>query len=115
MLKAAKLRMSDHTLRWGILSTGRIAHTFARALRRSQRGRLLAVASRSAESAERFAAEHACKAHASYQSLLADPDLDAVYIATPHSSHARWAVLAARAKKHVLCEKPLALNLAEGM
>ncbi|HEY4160010.1 MAG TPA: aldo/keto reductase [Polyangiaceae bacterium] len=103
------------TLAWGILSTGRIAHTFARALRRSRRGRLVAVGSRSAESAERFASEYGCRAHPSYESLLADREVDAVYIAPPHPVHARWAVLAARAKKHILCEKPLGLNASEGM
>jgi predicted dehydrogenase len=101
-------------LRWGIVSTGIMAGTLARALAKSQTGELSAVASRSAESAARFAAEHAVpRAHSSYEALLADPELDVVYIATPHPSHASWAIAAARAKKHVLCEKPLAMNQRE--
>ena len=101
-------------LRWGILSTGKIAGTLARTLARSRTGELVAVASRSAESAARFADEHHVpRAHGSYQALLADPEVEVVYIATPHPSHAEWAVAAARAKKHILCEKPLAMNLAQ--
>ena len=106
--------MTTRPLRWGIISTGVIAHTLARALAASSTGKLVAVASRTLEPAARFAAEFAdVRAHGSYEALLADPEVDAVYIATPHPSHAHWAVLAARAKKHILCEKPLAMNHAE--
>ena len=104
-------------LRWGILSTGRIAGVFAKALSASRGGRLVAVGSRSAEGAARFAKEHriaAAHAHASYGALLADPDVEAVYIATPHPGHVEWAEKAAGAGKHVLCEKPAGMNLAEG-
>ncbi|MEO7032718.1 MAG: Gfo/Idh/MocA family oxidoreductase [Polyangiaceae bacterium] len=101
-------------LRWGIVSTGSIAGTLARALGKSRTGELLAVASRSQEAATRFATEHAVpRAYASYQQLLADPEVEVVYIATPHPSHAEWAIAAARAKKHILCEKPLAMNHRE--
>jgi predicted dehydrogenase/predicted oxidoreductase len=105
-------------LRWGILSTGRIAGTFARGVAASRSGRVIAVGSRSAESAARFAAEHgiaAEHAHASYPALLADADVEAVYIATPHPEHVEWAVKAAEAGKHVLCEKPAGLNRGEAM
>jgi predicted dehydrogenase/diketogulonate reductase-like aldo/keto reductase len=105
-------------LRWGILSTGRIAGVFARGLAESRTGRLVAVGSRSAESAARFAAEHgvaAAHAHPTYEALLADPEVEAVYIATPHPQHIEWAVKAAEAGKHILCEKPAALNHAEAM
>ena len=101
-------------LRWGIISTGAIAGTLARALGKSETSELLAVASRSPEAAARFAAEHAVpRAYASYEQLLADPEVEVVYIATPHPSHAEWAIAAARAKKHILCEKPLAMNERE--
>ncbi|MEI9954265.1 MAG: Gfo/Idh/MocA family oxidoreductase [Pseudomonadota bacterium] len=72
------------------------------------------VASRTLEAASVFAAEFAIsRAHGSYEALLADPEVEVVYIATPHPWHAHWSVLAARAKKHVLCEKPLGMNHAE--
>jgi predicted dehydrogenase/diketogulonate reductase-like aldo/keto reductase len=107
--------MSAH-LRWGILGTGGIANTFATALPRSRTGRLVVVGSRSAESAQKFAARHGgAQAHGSYEALLADPKVDAVYIATPHPQHAEWCIRAARAGKHILCEKPLTLNHAEAM
>ncbi len=108
----------DSPLRWGILSTGRIAGTFARGVRGSKSGRVVAVGSRNAEGAARFAAEHAIEpahAHGNYEDLLADPEVEAVYIATPHPMHVEWAVKAARAGKHVLCEKPAGMNHAEGV
>ncbi len=106
--------MIENAVRWGIVSTGVIAHTLARSLAKSRTGTLVAVASRSQEAASNFAREFAVPhAHASYQALLENPDVDVVYIATPHPSHAEWAIQAARAKKHVLCEKPLAMNHAQ--
>ncbi len=101
-------------LRWGILSTGNIARTFARALPHSQSGTLHAVASRTLERATAFASEMgAAKAYGSYDELLADPEVDAVYIATPHPLHFEWMLKAADAGKHILCEKPLTLNWPE--
>jgi predicted dehydrogenase len=106
--------MATRKLRWGIVSTGNIARTLARALAKSETGELVAVASRRSEAAVNFAREFgAPRAHGSYEALFADPEVDVVYIATPHPSHAHWSVLAARAKKHVLCEKPLAMNETE--
>jgi predicted dehydrogenase len=102
-------------LRWGILATGKIAGVFARGVAGSRTGRLVAVGSRSAESARRFASEHGIapeRAHGSYEALLADPEVEAVYISTPHPQHEEWAVKAAAAGKHILCEKPLTLDLA---
>lgn len=104
--------MSD-LLQWGILATGRIAHSFAKGLRHAELGKLAAVASRSQESAERFGAEYglpAARCHGSYEALLADEAVQAVYIATPHPGHAKWAIKCAEAGKHILCEKPLAMN-----
>jgi predicted dehydrogenase/aryl-alcohol dehydrogenase-like predicted oxidoreductase len=107
--------MND-SLAWGILGTGSIARTFASQLPKSKTGRLVAVGSRSRESAERFGGEFDIPhRHASYDALLADQTVRAVYIATPHPHHAEWAIRAAQAKKHILCEKPLGLNYAEAM
>src|SRR4051794_23362692 len=106
----------DRKINWGILSTGAIAKTFARGLRASQTGKLYAVASRSRDKAEAFAREFdAGKAYESYEALLADPNVQAVYVSPPHPLHAPWAIRACEAKKHVLVEKPFALNFAEAM
>lgn len=103
-------------LNWGILSTGKIAHSFAKDLSQSKTGKLVAVASRSQGKADQFAKEFGItKAHGSYESMLADPDVQAVYIATPHPQHAEWAIKFANAGKHLLVEKPIALNAAETM
>jgi predicted dehydrogenase len=103
-------------LAWGILGTGAIARTFARGLAHAHRGRLVAVGSRTAEKARVFAAEFGnVNAHGSYEALLADPAVQAVYVAVPHPDHAAWTIRAAEAGKHILCEKPLGLNHAEGM
>lgn len=102
--------------RWGILGTGRIAATFCQSVAVSHRGQVVAVGSRALESAQKFARTHAVpSAYASYQELLADPEVDAVYIATPHPQHAEWVIKAAEAGKHILCEKPMGLNHAEAM
>ncbi|QYM79523.1 aldo/keto reductase [Horticoccus luteus] len=104
------------SLQWGILSTGRIAGIFARGVAHSQSGQLAAVGSRSLPAAKKFAQEFGvARAHGSYEALLADPGVEAVYIATPHPLHVEWIVRAAEAGKHVLCEKPLGLNYAEAM
>jgi predicted dehydrogenase len=106
--------MTTQKLRWGILGTGIIARTFARALTNSSSAELLAVASRTTESAAQFAHEFSVpRGYGGYQTLLDDPEVDVVYIAAPHPSHAGWAVAAAHAKKHILCEKPLAMNRAQ--
>ncbi len=99
---------------WGILATGKIAHTFARDLADVPGSRLAAVGSRRPESARAFAEQYgAPAAHGSYEALVADPDVEVVYIATPHAFHLENARLAFEAGKHVLCEKPLTLNAAE--
>lgn len=103
-------------LNWGILSTGRIAGVFADGVARARVSRVVAVGSRSQEKADRFADEHGiATAYGTYEALLADPRVQAVYIATPHPSHLEWILRAAEARKHVLCEKPIGLNHAEAM
>lgn len=110
-------RMSTSTssrLAWGILATGRIAAAFARGVAGSHTGRLVAAGSRTLEAAERFAAEHRIpRAHRSYDALLEDPEVQAVYIATPHPQHMTWTIRAAEAGKHILCEKPIGINEVE--
>jgi predicted dehydrogenase len=106
--------VNDAPIRWGILATGKIAHQVASDLRLVPGAELVAVASRDVERAQRFAAEHggsgAVRAHGSYESLVADPAVDVVYVATPHARHLEDARLALEAGKHVLCEKPLTLR-----
>ncbi|KXK19849.1 MAG: Gfo/Idh/MocA family oxidoreductase [Fimbriimonadaceae bacterium] len=98
-------------VRWGILGPGSIARTFAEAVKRVPGCSLSAVGSRSFERAADFASKHDVeRPHGSYFELVNDPDVDAVYVATPHAFHCEHAILALRAGKAVLCEKPLALN-----
>ncbi|MCR2825267.1 Gfo/Idh/MocA family protein [Microbacterium sp. zg.Y909] len=100
-------------LRWGILATGGIAHAFTSDLRTAGLD-VAAVGSRSAASAQRFADEFGiARAHGSYADLAADPDVDIVYIATPHPAHAENAIAMLDAGKHVLVEKPFTLTAAE--
>ncbi|GAA1993705.1 Gfo/Idh/MocA family oxidoreductase [Microbacterium pumilum] len=100
-------------LRWGILATSGIAHAFTRDLRTAGLD-VAAVGSRRADSAAEFAAEFGIpRSHGSYEDLVADPDVDIVYISTPHPFHAENAILALEAGKHVLVEKPFTLNAAE--
>jgi predicted dehydrogenase len=102
------------SLRWGILGPGRIAPRLVRGIGRSGRSELVAVAGRDAGRAEAFAARHAIpRSFGSYEALLADPDVDVVYVSLPNHLHAEWTVRALEAGKHVLCEKPLALTVAE--
>ncbi len=104
----------NRKVRWGILSTGGIAHAFAQALKVSQTGVLTAVASRQEESALNFARQYqAPYYYGSYGELLRDPEVDAVYIAPPHPFHAEWAIEAAKNKKNILCEKPMTMTLRD--
>ncbi len=102
-------------VRWGVLSTANIGRWAVNpAIQASANGELVAVGSRDGERAQAFAAEHGIpRAHASYEALLDDPDVDALYIPLPNSMHRDWTIRAAQAGKHVLCEKPLALDAAE--
>jgi predicted dehydrogenase len=106
--------MNSTSLRWGILSTGKIAHRFATALSKSSTSELVAVASRSEAPARAFAQQHGVRdAHGDYASLLTNPEVDAVYIATPHPMHLEWVLKCAEAGKHILCEKPSGMNRGE--
>jgi predicted dehydrogenase len=103
-------------LHWGLLATGAIAKTFAEGVIHSRLGTLAAVGSRRHEQAQAFAEEFGIpNVHGSYEALLADPDVEAVYISTPHPFHAGWIIKAAEAGKHILCEKPLTMNHSEAM
>ncbi len=102
------------TLRWGIMAPGGIARAFASALRASTRQQIVAVGSRSQQRAAEFAAEFgAGSAYGSYEQLVADPQVQAIYVASPHSEHFEQAMLAIRAGKHVLVEKAFTRNAAE--
>ena len=111
MLLPRKENTVEH-LKWGVLAAGRIAGKFASGLSTIRdEATALAVGSRSLEKAETFAQEHGFeRAYGSYEELLADPDVDAVYIATPNALHAEWSMKAAEAGKHILCEKPITVN-----
>ncbi|SDK53686.1 aldo/keto reductase [Agrobacterium fabrum] len=101
---------TEQPIRWGIIGPGTIAKTFADGIAHSRTGRLEAIATRNPDRpglAEAFAGARIIKG---YDALLADPDIDAVYISTPHTGHAEWAIKAIRAGKNVLVEKPIALS-----
>lgn len=104
------------TLNWGVIGPGRIARKFAAGLAQTDTGVLYAAASRDVARAQQFLDEFGGgKAYDDYQAMLDDPALDAVYIATPHPFHAEWAIKAARAGKHILCEKPVTLNYGDAL
>ena len=101
-------------LRMGVLGTAKIARQWIRDLQGCDAVQIVAVASRSDAAAQAFAREYSLpRWHGSYEALLADADVDAIYIPLPNSLHATWAIAAARQGKHVLCEKPLALGKEE--
>jgi predicted dehydrogenase len=106
--------MEGSPVRWGILGTGGIASMFVTDLRLTDSGIATAVGSRSQGSADRFADEFGiANRHVGYESLVADPEVDVVYVATPHPMHHDNAILALRAFKHVLVEKPFTMNAVE--
>jgi predicted dehydrogenase len=106
--------MNERILNWGLLSTARINRALIKPINASKRTRLLAVASRSQSAADTYArAWKIPRAYGSYEAMLADPEVDAVYNSLPNHLHAEWTVKALRAGKHVLCEKPFALSLEE--
>jgi predicted dehydrogenase len=102
------------TIRWGILSTGLIAGKFAEDLRLLPDAALVAVGSRTAAAAESFAQVYGLPhAHGSWQALAEDPDVDVIYVATPHPAHAEATLVCLDAGKAVLCEKPFAMDLPQ--
>src|SRR5512134_1256793 len=102
------------TLKWGLLSTAGINEAVIEPIRRAARSELLAVASRDAGRARAYAGERRIpRAYGSYEELLADRDVGAVYVSLPNSLHAEWTVKALQAGKHVLCEKPMTVSLEE--
>ena len=105
----------NESVRWGIVGCARIAVTkVVPAMQRAQWCDVVAIASRDAERARQTAATLGIpRHHGSYEDLLADPEVEAVYIPLPNHLHAPWTLAAAEAGKHVLCEKPLAMNVAE--
>ena len=106
--------MTNKNIRWGIIGLGKIANKFATDLASIEHVELVAVASRNIQNANNFAEKHnAKKAYSSYEELAKDTNVDAVYIATPHSFHKEHAILCLQNKKAVLCEKPFAMNLSE--
>jgi predicted dehydrogenase len=107
--------MPDPPLRFGILGAARIAPTALVApARRVPEATVLAVAARDPERAQRFATRHGIpRVHPSYEALVADPEIEAVYVPLPNSLHAAWTIRTLEAGKHVLCEKPFAATVAE--
>ncbi|MBM6405148.1 Gfo/Idh/MocA family oxidoreductase [Phycicoccus sp. CSK15P-2] len=106
--------MEAPPLRWGVLGPGGIANTFANAVRSGTRSEVVAVGSRSKDRASAYARRHGvARSHGSYEDLVADDTVDAVYVSSPHSEHRDHALLALRAGKPVLVEKAFARSLAE--
>ena len=101
-------------IKWGILGTGAIAKAFADALQETE-GELVAVASQSLQRAEDFSKSYNCTAIEGYQSLISLPEVEAIYVATPHTSHFELSAECLRNKKAVLCEKPMTINATETM
>ena len=104
------------TIRWGIIGPGAIANNFADGLAQSESGQLTAIASRDPARRKTFGDKYAvplAKRYADHAALLADKEVDAVYVSTPHPWHAELSIAALRAGKHVLCEKPAGMNSAE--
>jgi predicted dehydrogenase len=101
-------------IKWGIVGAGNIAHSFSKDLALVSGGELTAVASRNLDKAQSFATEYgAPNAYGSYEELFNSKTVDVIYIATPHTTHARLSIAAMKAGKSVLCEKPLGVNKGE--
>ncbi|MBV9804675.1 MAG: Gfo/Idh/MocA family oxidoreductase [Solirubrobacterales bacterium] len=101
-------------VKWGIMSTAHINRLFLAGARQAENVEIAAVGSRDRHKAEQYARENGIEtAHGSYEALLADPDVEAVYIPLPNSLHAEWSVRALQSGKHVLCEKPLSRRAAD--
>ncbi|MEP6930748.1 MAG: Gfo/Idh/MocA family oxidoreductase [Flavobacterium sp.] len=107
---------NTNRIKWGIIGLGNIANQFVADLLLLEDAELVAVASRNVDKANEFAQKYNCaKAYDSYEALLADSEVDIVYIATPHDSHAELSIKALESGKHVLCEKPIALSYKDAV
>ena len=110
----AKPLPQDRPVRWGVIATGKIAHKFVADLAQLEECEVAAVGSRRQESADAFAQTHGiAAAYGDYRSVVEDPDVDVVYVASPHSMHREHVELAFGAGKAVLCEKSLTLNAGD--
>ncbi len=108
--------MKKEKIKWGIIGLGTIAHQFAKDLMLVEEAELVAVASRNLEKAQEFAEMYDCNnAYDSYDAIINDANVDILYIATPHHSHAALTIKSLQNKKHVLCEKPIALNFNDAL
>ncbi|MBC7845445.1 MAG: Gfo/Idh/MocA family oxidoreductase [Flavobacterium sp.] len=108
--------MNTEKIKWGIIGLGNIAHQFAKDLMLVEEAELVAVASRNLGKAQEFAKNYDCKnAYDSYEAIINDAEVEILYIATPHNSHAALTIKALQNNKHVLCEKPIALNYADAL
>jgi predicted dehydrogenase len=106
--------VNSRIINWGIIGAGKIASKFATDLNGVTKGQLYGIASRTLEKAEQFASEfNSNKSYGNYEALAQDPNIDAIYIATPHSFHKAHTLLCLNHKKPVLCEKPFAMSLDE--
>lgn len=106
--------MLNHYIQWGILGTSPISNVMANAIKESSAGQLRAIGSRAVATADMFSRQVAApKSYTDYQQLLDDPTIDAVYIGLPNHYHKEWIIRAAKAGKHILCEKPLVLTALE--
>lgn len=106
--------MSDaKRIRWGIIGPGRVAKTFKAGVDSSTTGTIVALGTRTPNRPELATDYPGARIHSSYEALIADPEVDAIYVATPHPHHVEWAIKAAEGGKHVLCEKPIGLTWAQ--
>ncbi|MFZ1756710.1 MAG: Gfo/Idh/MocA family oxidoreductase [Caldilineaceae bacterium] len=104
----------SNVVRWGLISTANINNALIGPIKAAGRSELVGIASRDQAKADAYAAEKGIpNAYGSYEAMLADPNIDAVYISLPNSLHCEWTVVAAEAGKHVLCEKPLVVSMEE--
>ena len=111
--RSSRAQMTSGTVRWGVLSTAQINDSVIPGILAARDCTLAGIASRSPERANAAAIRWGCRAYASYDDVIADPAIDAVYVPLPNHLHAEWTVKALLAGKHVLCEKPLALSISE--
>ena len=102
-------------IRWGIIGTGSIATAFAHSIKYCQYSELIGVFGRGNEKLNSFSSKFDIKSYRDIDNLIASEEIDAVYIATPHSTHYEYTLLAIKNKKHILCEKPITINHLESM